>query len=426
MTHDFYDLLDVSEDASQEDIKEAFRSRVQEVHPDLNDDPRAPAQFTALKKGYDTLNDPVERKAYDRLGHRDYVAKRLEGLPDPDQWKPANSEGDGSEGTSSGSTGTTSGTGSTGTTSGSGPTSASGTTSTSGSTKTSGTTNTTSTGTSESAGSSGSSTSSTGAGTATGTSRTSTGTASGTSTTGTTGASTGTTSDASASTRTNTRTSTGSATGTTGSATRTGGATASGSATGAASEAATGTKSGADDATANEGPGLIERIRSINYGWPLVFLTAFVYLAGVALYAREHVGAIQEFAIQVSASGADVAALRGALLSETYGFTSLFEFVQTTALVESRPGAGALIAAGAALMPLIIFVVVRTTRKAFAWQPTYLYVVAVLAPAAGLAANAAGVDRPVLTVVAFGVLPLCAIVALPFNAFVTPRLKRLF
>jgi hypothetical protein len=157
-----------------------------------------------------------------------------------------------------------------------------------------------------------------------------------------------------------------------------------------------------------------------------VFLTAFVYLAGVALYARDHVAALQEFGTQVRASGPDVAALRAALLTETYGFTPLFEFVRTTALVGNRPGAGALIAAGAALMPLIIFVVVRTTRKLFAWQPTYLYVVAVLAPAAGLAANAAGVDRPVLTVVAFGVLPLSAVVALPFNAFVTPRLKRLF
>lgn len=157
-----------------------------------------------------------------------------------------------------------------------------------------------------------------------------------------------------------------------------------------------------------------------------MFLTTLVYVAGAALYAREHVAALREFASGVRASGADADALREALLAGEYGLTPAFEFVRETALVGGRPGAGALIAAGAVLMPAVIFVVVRTTRKAFAWQPTYLYVVAVLAPALGLAASAAGVDRPVLTVAAFGVLPLLTIVALPFNAFVTPRLKRLF
>ncbi|WP_323192494.1 DnaJ domain-containing protein [Halostella sp. PRR32] len=389
MTYDFYDLLGVPEDASQEDIKEAFRSRVQEVHPDLNDDPRAPAQFTALKKGYDTLNDPVERKAYDRLGHKNYVAKRLEGLPDPDQWNPTDSGSGGTEVAASGPSSTAS----------------------AGAGKSTGSAGTGRTTTARAGGTD----------TASGTNS---GAASGSSTTGTTGASTGTSNDASTSTRTrtNTRTNTGSATGTTGASTRTGRSAASETKTGSA----TGTAGGTGGATSADGPGLVERLRSFNYGWPLVFLTAFVYVAGIGLYAREHVDALQEFAAQVGASGADVSALRSALLTGEYGFTSMSGFVRSSALVEGRPGAGILIAAGAVLMPLVIFVVVRTTRKAFAWQPTYLYVVAVLAPAVGLVANVAGVDSPVLTVVAFGVLPLCAVVALPFNAFVTPRLKRLF
>ncbi|WP_247728685.1 J domain-containing protein [Halovivax limisalsi] len=86
MTEDFYDLLDVSPDASQDEIKAAFREQVRIYHPDLNDDERAQAQFTALKTAYDVLGDPVERRAYDRLGHTDYVAKRTSGLPSPEKW----------------------------------------------------------------------------------------------------------------------------------------------------------------------------------------------------------------------------------------------------------------------------------------------------------------------------------------------------
>ena len=86
MTADFYDILGVDEDASKAEIQSAFRDRVRKYHPDLNDDPRAPAQFTALKKAYDTLGDPKERSDYDRLGHEKYCQRRINGLPDPEDW----------------------------------------------------------------------------------------------------------------------------------------------------------------------------------------------------------------------------------------------------------------------------------------------------------------------------------------------------
>ncbi|WP_135819577.1 J domain-containing protein [Halostella litorea] len=390
MTHDFYDLLGVPADASQDEIKEAFRKKVQEVHPDLNDDPRAPAQFTALKKGYDTLKDPVERKAYDRLGHKDYVAKRLEGLPDPDQWKPADADGD-----AGGGSGTTSGSASTGATT---------------------------------AGRSGGSTTSTTAGSAGKTA------SSGGSASADTSTSTGTGSGSSSRTNTRTRTSTGSATA---GGTRTGTTSSGGTNAGAStstSKAAAGTSDASSEASSTStptsdttsGPGLVERLRSLNYGWPVVFLTSLVYLAGVGLYARGHVGALREFAAAVRAAGTDTTALREALVAGEYGLTSVFEYVRTTAVSDGLPGAGLLVALGAVALPAVFFVVVRTTRRSFAWQPTYLYVVAVLTPLFGLGAGAAEYDWPVVTVVAFGVLPLLAVVALPFNAFVTPRLKRLF
>jgi len=83
----FYGLLGVSPDAEPGEIRRAFRRRVREYHPDLNDDPRAPAQFTTLKRAYDTLASPKERDVYDRLGHEEYVSERISGLPSVDSWE---------------------------------------------------------------------------------------------------------------------------------------------------------------------------------------------------------------------------------------------------------------------------------------------------------------------------------------------------
>jgi hypothetical protein len=133
MTEDFYDLMDVDEDASQDEIKAAFREKVREYHPDLNDDHRAQAQFTALKKAYDTLGNSSERNSYDRMGHEDYVAKRIKGLPSQDVWS------DSSSSSSSSSSSTTSGRSSRTTTDARGSASRSSSSRTAGSTSSTGT-----------------------------------------------------------------------------------------------------------------------------------------------------------------------------------------------------------------------------------------------------------------------------------------------
>jgi curved DNA-binding protein len=65
---DYYDVLGVSRDASQDDIRRAYRKLAREYHPDLNADPDAEERFKELGEAYEVLSDPDKRGRYDRLG----------------------------------------------------------------------------------------------------------------------------------------------------------------------------------------------------------------------------------------------------------------------------------------------------------------------------------------------------------------------
>lgn len=74
MTESFYDVLGVEPDAEEAEIRRAYRERLKETHPDVNDDPDADVHTKRLVEAKETLLDRTERARYDRLGHDTYVA----------------------------------------------------------------------------------------------------------------------------------------------------------------------------------------------------------------------------------------------------------------------------------------------------------------------------------------------------------------
>ncbi len=66
---DYYDILGIGRNASEEEIKRAFRKLAFKHHPDHNHGDGAEEQFKEINEAYQVLSDPDKRAAYDRFGH---------------------------------------------------------------------------------------------------------------------------------------------------------------------------------------------------------------------------------------------------------------------------------------------------------------------------------------------------------------------
>ncbi|MBM9518378.1 DnaJ domain-containing protein [Desulforhopalus vacuolatus] len=78
----YYDILGVGKDASEADLKKAYRNMVRELHPDVNKSADAESRFKTVGTAWEVLKDKEKRKLYDRFGEKweEAVAAHKQGV----------------------------------------------------------------------------------------------------------------------------------------------------------------------------------------------------------------------------------------------------------------------------------------------------------------------------------------------------------
>ncbi|MCP4331244.1 MAG: DnaJ domain-containing protein [Gammaproteobacteria bacterium] len=82
---DYYDILEVTREASADEIKRAYRKMARKFHPDISKEPNAEERFKQVGEAYEVLKDAEKRAAYDQLGENWQAGQDFRPPPDWDQ-----------------------------------------------------------------------------------------------------------------------------------------------------------------------------------------------------------------------------------------------------------------------------------------------------------------------------------------------------